>query len=175
ELTRQLLAFGRRQIVEPKVVDLDDLVAGADRMLERLIGEDIRFEQHLGAAGERVRVDPGQVEQVLLNLVVNARDAMPGGGELQVCTRLRRLEVEERTSRGSIPPGEYVELSVADTGVGMPPDVLERLFDPFFTTKGGGESSGLGLATVYGTVRQAGGYVAVASSVGVGTTFRVLW
>jgi len=175
ELTRSLLAFGRRQVVEPKVVELDELVAGADRMLARLVGEDIRFAQHLDAAGAQVRVDPGQVEQVLFHLVVNAREAMPGGGELQVSTCLRTLAVEGPTPNGPIPSGAYVELAVTDTGVGMTPEVVEELFDPFFTTKAQGGRSGLGLPAVYGTVRQAGGHVVVQSKAGEGTTVRVLW
>ena len=169
-LTRQLLAFSRKAIVEPRVVDLNDVVEGTSRMLRRLIGEDIAMELTLAPAVGYVRADPGQLEQVLVNLVVNARDAMPSGGRLTIATRDVTAPAD-----AAAPDGRWVELSIADTGVGMSEEVRQRCFEPFFTTKGTGKGTGLGLSTVYGFVTQAGGRVSLESTPGAGTTFRVLF
>jgi PAS domain S-box-containing protein len=172
-LTRQLLAFSRRQILEPRVVDLGERVAEMERMLRRLIGENIELALTLPPRLGRVKVDPGQMEQVLLNLVLNARDAMPRGGRLAI--ELADLEVDRAPPRHlvGVPAGAYVELTVSDTGSGMPSSVRERVFEPFFTTKEDGRGTGLGLATVYGVVKQSGGHVSFESEPGRGTTFRV--
>jgi CheY-like chemotaxis protein len=166
ELTRQLLTFSRRQPSLPRDVDLNALVAGTQRMLGRLIGEHVRVQTRLGAGLPAVHADPTQLEQVVVNLVVNARDAMPNGGTLTLSTEL--AEAGEGPD-----PGRGVVLSVRDEGVGMDEDVLSHLFEPFFTTKVSGKGTGLGLATVFGIVRQAGGSVAVESAPGAGSTFRV--
>ena len=171
-LTAQLLAFSRKAMVEPKVLDLSVLTEQASRMLRRLIGEDIRVETVLGAGLPRVRIDPSQFEQVLMNLVLNARDAMPTGGVLRIETSLVDVTTAEDTADPA-PAGRYVQVTVSDTGVGMSADVRARIFDPFFTTKDVGKGTGLGLATVYGIVRQAGGTILVESERGRGATFRV--
>ncbi len=158
-LTRQLLALGRRQVLEVRVLDLNEIVRGVERLLRRVIGEDVRVVLDLAEGLPRVRADAGQIEQVLMNLAVNARDAMPGGGVLTLVTR------EE---------GGRVLLSVSDNGTGMPPEVAARAFEPFFTTKDKGKGTGLGLASVHGIVSQSGGEIEVRSAPGVGTTFRVL-
>jgi len=172
-LTRQLLAFARRQIVRPRLCDLNQIVEGARRMLERVIGEDIELTVVSGDGLGRVMADPGQVEQIIMNLAVNARDAMPGGGKLTVVTSNRALD--EAISRQSevIEPGKYVTLMVSDTGVGMEEETMARVFEPFFSTKGESQGSGLGLSTVYGIVKQAGGHVTVASSPGEGTAITI--
>lgn len=167
ELTRQLLAFGRRQPMQTRVVDLNALLDGISKLLRRLIGEDVEMIVSTDATLPPVRVDPGQVEQVLTNLVTNARDAMPDGGIL-------RLETREVPNGGLPSGGPAVEVSVRDTGTGMPPEVVARIFEPFFTTKAPGDGTGLGLAMVYGLVQQNGGRVAVESRPGEGTTFRIL-
>ncbi len=173
QLTRQLLAFARRQMVEPRVIDLNDLVRDAERILRRLIGEEIALDARLGAGPWPIRVDPGQMMQVIVNLALNARDAMPRGGTITLATD--RIVIEpEPAGEPEAPPGEYVGLTVSDTGLGMSEDVKARIFDPFFTTKELGRGTGLGLASVYGTVRQSGGYIEVTSVPGSGTTFRVL-
>jgi two-component system, cell cycle sensor histidine kinase and response regulator CckA len=173
-LTQQLLAFGRRQVLEPRVLDLNDLVRDCDRLLRRLIGERIEFVTALDPAPARVRVDPNQVEQVLTNLVANARDAMPTGGRLTIETRVVDIGPGGRPDFPEAAPGRYARLAVTDTGVGMPPEVQTRVFEPFFTTKEHGKGVGLGLATVYGIVRSSGGYIQMASVVGDGTTFEIL-
>jgi two-component system cell cycle sensor histidine kinase/response regulator CckA len=172
ELTSQLLAFSRKAIVEPKILDVNQVIGSSARMLRRLIGENIELVTRLGPVSP-VRIDPGQLEQVFMNLAVNARDAMPGGGRLTITT----AEVELTSGRSSdtaIAAGHYVRLSVTDTGTGMPPEVKARIFEPFFTTKGPSKGTGLGLATVYGIVRQAGGDIEPESELGAGTTFRIL-
>jgi PAS domain S-box-containing protein len=172
-LTAQLLAFSRKAIVEPKILDLANAVEGSVRLLRRLIGEDIRLETSFAPDLPRVRIDPGQLEQVLMNLVVNARDAMPTGGLLRV-TATETLVPPGSAEPSDVPAGTYVRLSVTDSGVGMSDAVKSHIFEPFFTTKGVGKGTGLGLATVYGIVRQAGGTIVVDSALGRGTSFHVL-
>jgi two-component system cell cycle sensor histidine kinase/response regulator CckA len=167
-LVRQLLAFSRRQVVKPTVVDLNQVIAGTVRMLERVVGEHITIECRLAEDLWRVKADVAQLEQVVMNLVINARDAMPDGGTLAI--RTRNVSV----GGASIPPaGEYVQLEVTDSGHGMDDATLARVFEPFFTTKEPGKGTGLGLATVYGLVAQAGGHIDVESALGRGTTFRI--
>jgi two-component system, cell cycle sensor histidine kinase and response regulator CckA len=172
-LTRQLLTFSRKQLVEPRVLDLNAVVADAGKMLRRLIGEDITLATDLAPGLDRVRADPGQVEQVIMNLAVNARDAMPQGGRLSVETRAVELDPSSARTRPGARPGRYVRLSVGDTGCGMTEEVRRRAFEPFFTTKGPGQGTGLGLATVFGIVQHSGGHVEVETEVGRGTTFKV--
>ncbi|QEL17570.1 ATP-binding protein [Limnoglobus roseus] len=168
-LTRQLLAFARQQVVEPKVLDLCSAAGDMVGMLRRLIGEDVRLVTDLGSGAGSVLIDPGQLEQVLLNLAVNARDAMPHGGTLTIAARNEAV-----ADPAAAKPMPYAVLSVTDTGLGMPPEVQARVFEPFFTTKEVGKGTGLGLATVYGIVQQAGGHVRVRSKEGAGSTFEVL-
>jgi two-component system cell cycle sensor histidine kinase/response regulator CckA len=172
-LTRQLLAFGRREVIDPVVLDLNAAVAQTQRILLRLIGEDIRLAFVLDPDLPPVLIDPGQVDQILMNLCVNARDAMPTGGNLTVETRAFAVEAGPAAYPG-LAPGPYARLTVTDTGCGMTPDVKAHAFEPFFTTKPPGKGTGLGLATVHGIVKQNRGHVGVYSEVGVGTTFAVL-
>ncbi|MBK7369761.1 MAG: PAS domain S-box protein [Candidatus Eisenbacteria bacterium] len=172
-LTRQLLAFSRKQVWSPVVLDLNHVVHDIEKMLRRLIGEDVRLRTDLGARSPMVKCDPGQIHQVLLNLAVNARDAMPLGGSLTIRTReVLRRDLSPRAEAG-LPTDRFVELEVADTGSGMTSEVRERLFEPFFTTKEHGKGTGLGLAVVHGVVRQCGGFIEVASGPGLGTSFHV--
>jgi PAS domain S-box-containing protein len=172
-LTRQLLAFSRRQIVEPRLVDLNDLIAHMHKMLVRLIGEDIELRTLPGQGLATVRIDPGLAEQVLVNLAVNARDAMAGGGVMIIETAAVTLDEEYKRSHPLVETGPYVRLAISDTGCGMSDEVKRHLFEPFFTTKPRGEGTGLGLATIYGAIRQSNGHVEVYSEVGKGTTFKI--
>jgi PAS domain S-box-containing protein len=172
-LTSQLLAFSRRQVLQPRVLNLNSLVTETQKMLQRLMGEDIEQRIVLDPALRRTKADPGQMVQVIMNLAVNARDAMPRGGKLTIETA--NVIFEEATSfyGVAVPPGEYVALSVRDTGTGMDAETQAHIFEPFFTTKPAGKGTGLGLATVYGIVKQSGGYVFADSELGKGTTFKV--
>jgi signal transduction histidine kinase len=173
DLTRQMLAFSRRQVLQPKVINLNTALEKVEPMLRRVIGEDIVMTVTGKAATAFVRVDPGQVEQVVMNLVVNARDAMPQGGRLTVETADAVLDESAVADMPEARPGQYVMLSVSDSGVGMPPEIRQRIFEPYFTTKDVGKGTGLGLSTVYGIVRQSDGHIGVSSELGLGTTFRV--
>jgi PAS domain S-box-containing protein len=172
-LTRQLLVFSRKQVLQPQVISLNPLLADLGRMLERLIGEDIEVAQALDPGLWMAQVDPGQLEQAVINLAVNARDAMGGSGRLVFGTRNARLDEVEAGKHPDARPGEYVVLSVSDTGHGMDEATKARIFEPFFTTKEAGKGTGLGLAMVYGFVKQSGGHVEVDSGPGRGTTFRL--
>jgi PAS domain S-box-containing protein len=174
KLTHQLLAFARREVVQPVVVDVNEVVLDVEQFLRRTLGEHIELHHALEVDVDSVLIDPGQLEQILVNLAVNARDAMPEGGKLSVDTANVDVDEEYAASRPEIAAGQYVRVRVSDTGVGMPMSVLEQAFDPFYTTKPPGAGTGLGLATVYGIVRQAGGQVQVYSEEGVGTTLTVL-
>jgi len=170
ELTRQLLAFARRQLVAPRVVDVNELVVSLDGLLRRLLGEDVELSTLLEGAPLCVRIDPSQLEQVLVNLAVNARDAMPAGGRLVLVTADASLREGRHPA---LPAGRYVRVSVSDTGHGIAPELFEHLFEPFFTTKEAGRGTGLGLATCYGIVRQCGGHIEVESAPGAGARFDV--
>ena len=172
-LTRSLLAFSRKQQIEAKVLNLNDIVTGLEKMLRRFIREDIELTINPAEGSLAVLVDAGQIEQVLINLVSNARDAMPGGGELGITTAVTRLDEAFRGVHGYGEPGDYALLVVADNGTGMPENVRQRIFDPFFTTKDVGKGTGLGLSVCYGIVKQQGGYITCYSEPGSGTTFRI--
>jgi two-component system, cell cycle sensor histidine kinase and response regulator CckA len=171
-LTRQLLAFSRKQIMQPRVVDLNEIILSIQTLLERLVGEEIRLDLRLDPTLVRVKADSGQIEQVLMNLAANARDAMPEGGELRIVTRNERI-TPITEGRPGLVTGTYAVVEVADTGTGMPAAVRDHIFEPFYTTKEPGKGTGLGLATVYGIVKQTGGGIFVESEEGQGTTFIV--
>ncbi len=173
DLTRQLLAFSRRQVLRLRIVDINGLVAEMRGMLHRLIGEDITLSTRLSTGPLRVRADPAQIEQVIMNLAVNARDAMPEGGILEIMTERVQLRGDAPGTEHGVPPGDYCVMRVADTGTGMGPEVLKRLFEPFFTTKEKGKGTGLGLSTAYGIVQQSGGHINCHSVPGQGSVFTI--
>ncbi|WP_456408436.1 PAS domain S-box protein [Caldithrix abyssi] len=172
-LTRQLLTFSRRQVVQPKILDINKTIQELSKMLNRLIGEHIELITNLDPKIWRIKIDPSQIEQVILNLVVNARDAMPEGGELIIETEQIKLDRSYNRFHPDVRPGDYVVINVSDTGMGMSEEVQQRIFEPFFTTKEKGKGTGLGLATVYGIVKQHNGHISVYSEVGKGTTFKI--
>lgn len=172
-LTRQLLTFSRRQVVQPKIIDVNKTIKELSKMLNRLIGEHIELITNLNHNVWKIKIDPNQFEQVLLNLIVNARDAMPKGGELIIETEQIKLDKNYQRFHPDVKPGDYVLIKVTDTGVGMSEEVQQRIFEPFFTTKGKGKGTGLGLATVYGIIKQNNGHIAVQSELEKGTTFSV--
>jgi two-component system, cell cycle sensor histidine kinase and response regulator CckA len=172
-LTQQLLAFSRKQVLEPKILDLNSIVAEVEKMLRRLIGEDVDLEIISSPTLGSVKADRSQIEQVILNLAVNARDAMPQGGKLKIETMNADLDEDDARRKRYVVPGHYVMLQVSDTGTGMTAEVQSHIFEPFYTTKEQGKGTGLGLATVYGVIKQSGGYIWVESEIGKGSKFQV--
>jgi PAS domain S-box-containing protein len=172
-VTRQLLAFSRKQLFEPRLVDLNDLVGSLGRLLERLLGADIAIETSMAPDLPAIVGDPGQLEQAIINLSVNARDAMPSGGRITLATSFDTVDEEYSRSHMPMQPGRYVTLRVSDTGTGMSRETLTHIFEPFFTTKDPGKGTGLGLTMVYATIKQVGGFLFVESEIGRGTTFHI--
>jgi PAS domain S-box-containing protein len=172
-LTHQLLAFSRRQVMEFQVLDLNDVLRNLEKMLRRIIGEDIELITSFAGDLGKIKADPNQIEQILMNLVVNAKDAMPQGGRLIIETENAELDEEYSHSHVGVKPDRYVRLSISDTGIGMPPELKEKVFEPFFTTKEKGKGTGLGLSTVYGIVKQSGGNIWVYSEPMKGTTIKI--
>jgi signal transduction histidine kinase/CheY-like chemotaxis protein len=173
-LTRQLLAFARREVMRPQVLDLDTAITAVEGMLRRTLGEHVELVTSLAGDLHPVLADPGQLEQVLVNLAVNARDAMPGGGTLTIDTGNITVDAESIAGGSKSRQGQNVRLRVSDTGTGMPPEIIEHVFEPFFTTKEEGAGTGLGLPTVYGIVTQADGHIRIHSEPGIGTTFTIM-
>ena len=174
-LTKQLLAFSRKQLVAPQLVDLNALIENLHMLLARIIGENIKITTLARAPNACIHVDPSQMEQVVLNLAINARDAMQEGGDLVIETTNVTIDESARTTTGDLRPGVYTALLVRDTGTGISAEVQERMFEPFFTTKEVGKGTGLGLATLYAIVERSGGSIDVKSSPGKGTEFRILF
>lgn len=172
-LTQQLLAFSRKQVLEPQILDLNAVVTDVEKMLRRLIGEDVELKITAGPELGKVKADRGQIEQVMLNLAVNARDAMPRGGELKIETANAELTERDAKSYRYVVPGQYIKLQISDTGCGMDEELQSHIFEPFFTTKEKGKGTGLGLATVYGVIKQSGGYIWVESQPGKGARFNI--
>jgi two-component system cell cycle sensor histidine kinase/response regulator CckA len=172
-LTRQLLAFSRKQVLQTRPVDLNEVVNTMAPLLARLVGEGIKLEIAVDPGLDVVQADPGQLDQVLMNLAANARDAMPDGGRLRIATVNEDVSAGQASQQEGVTPGRYVRLAVTDTGHGIPKDVLRQIFEPFFTTKEQGKGTGLGLATVYGIVKQSNGWIDASSELGEGTTFAI--
>ena len=172
-LTGQLLAFSRKQVLQPRVLSLNEVVHGMEKMLRRLIGEDVELSTVFDSALGRVKADPGQIEQVIMNLAVNARDAMPRGGNLTISTANVTIDQKTNFRNRTLDVGEYVMLAISDNGIGMTDEVKTHLFEPFFTTKGLGKGTGLGLATCHGIICQSGGDIRVYSELNSGTTFKI--
>jgi len=175
DLTRQLLAFSRKQILSPQILDLNQVVSNLEKLLRRLISEDIQLRTQLATSLPQIEVDPGQLEQVILNLTLNARDAMPQGGELMIETAAMTIGPDESLGKLDCAPGHYVMLAISDSGHGMTTEIKDRIFEPFFTTKDPGQGTGLGLATVFGIVKQSNGLIDVYSEPGLGTCFKLLF